>query len=78
MIPPFQYIYLCLKSVMAADAGPAAALVPVVALDTVPVPWMGIDLETGARAMAGHADIAVTVAGTAGLQIAPRLRGMIR
>lgn len=62
---------------MTADARPAVAFIPVIATDGFPVARVRIHLQSGPGAMAGHTDIAVTMARSAGLQVTSRLRGMI-
>ena len=63
---------------MTAHARPAAALVLVVSLYGIPVAGMRVYLQACSGAMTGHANVSVAVAGTAGLQVPPRLGCMIR
>ncbi len=66
------------KTVVALDAGPTAALRPVITLDRTPVARVRIDLQAGPGAVALLAYIAVAVAGLAGLEVAARFNGMVR
>ena len=64
--------------VMALAAAPAVTLLLIAVFHLVPSSRVRVDLQACPAAVAGHAGLAVAVACLAGLQVPPRLPGMVR